>query len=159
MNIGFIGLGAMGGFMARNLAASGLLHAVWNRSADNAQMLAPELGCAVAEAPAELASRCEGIVICVSADADLCEVIEALQPALQAGALVIDCSTVSANTAREIAGRLAERQVEFLDCPVSGGVEGAKRGTLATRTSGRSTGAARRAPAAPMQGGQRHRPG
>ncbi len=136
----------MGGFMARNLAASGLLHAVWNRSADKAQMLAAELGCAVAEAPAELASRCEGIVICVSADADLCEVIEALQPALQAGALVIDCSTVSANTAREIAGRLAERQVEFLDCPVSGGVEGAKRGTLAIMCGGSATGFARAQP-------------
>lgn len=126
--------------MARNLAAAGLLRAVWNRSADKSRSLAAELGCAVAETPAELASVCEGIVVCVSADADLLEVIAALQPALQAGKLVIDCSTVSADTAREIAGRLAEREVEFLDCPVSGGVEGAKRGTLAIMCGGSAAG-------------------
>ena len=136
MKTGFIGLGAMGGFMARNLAQAGLLHAVWNRSADKAQALSAELDCTAADTPAALAAACDYIVICVSADADLREVVSALLPGLQAGKLVIDCSTVAADTAREIADQLAKQGVGFLDCPVSGGVEGAKRGTLAIMCGG-----------------------
>lgn len=136
MKTGFIGLGAMGGFMARNLAQAGLLHAVWNRSADKAQALSAELDCIAADTPAALAAACDYIVICVSADADLREVVSALLPGLQADKLVIDCSTVAADTAREIADQLAKQGVGFLDCPVSGGVEGAKRGTLAIMCGG-----------------------
>lgn len=136
MKTGFIGLGAMGGFMARNLAQAGLLHAVWNRSADKAQALSAELDCIAADTPAALAAACDYIVICVSADADLREVVSALLPGLRADKLVIDCSTVAADTAREIADQLAKQGVGFLDCPVSGGVEGAKRGTLAIMCGG-----------------------
>ncbi len=136
MKTGFIGLGAMGTSMARNLAAAGLLRAVWNRSADKAHTLASELNCTATATPAELAELCEAIVICVSADADLREVITMLRPALQRGTLVVDCSTVSADTARDIASDLHQHHVDFLDCPVSGGVEGAKRGTLAIMCGG-----------------------
>lgn len=136
MKTGFIGLGAMGGFMARNLAQASLLHAVWNRSADKAQALSAELDCIAADAPAALAAACDCIVICVSADTDLREVVSALVPGLRADKLVIDCSTVAADTAREIADQLAKHGVGFLDCPVSGGVEGAKRGTLAIMCGG-----------------------
>ncbi len=65
-----------------------------------------------------------------------CRSSTALGPGLQAGALVIDCSTVSADTAREAAQTLAARSVEFLDAPVSGGVEGARDGTLAVMAGG-----------------------
>jgi len=57
-------------------------------------------------------------------------------PGLKPGSIVIDCSTVSADTAREAARRLAERSVDFLDAPVSGGVEGANKGTLAIMVGG-----------------------
>jgi 3-hydroxyisobutyrate dehydrogenase len=134
--VGFIGLGAMGRGMARNLHRAGLLCGVWNRTADRALVLAAELGCVAAATPAELAAQCEVIVLCVSADADVLEVVDAIAPTLPAGAIVIDCSTVSAATAREAARRLAAHSVEFLDAPVSGGVEGARDGTLAIMVGG-----------------------
>jgi 3-hydroxyisobutyrate dehydrogenase len=136
MRVGFLGLGAMGAHMARNLHKAGLLTAVWNRTASKASDLATELGCAAAATPAELAHDTDVIVLCVAADADVLESIEALRPALRAGQLVIDCSTVSAETARTVATRLTGAGVEFLDCPVSGGVEGARAATLAIMCGG-----------------------
>jgi 3-hydroxyisobutyrate dehydrogenase len=136
MRTGFIGLGAMGRSMASNIARAGLLQAVWNRSPDKAVQLANELGCAAASSAAELARLCECIVICVSADDDLREVVAAMQTTLRPQSIVIDCSTVAASTARALGASLAEQQIEFLDCPVSGGVEGARLGTLAIMCGG-----------------------
>lgn len=138
MQVGFIGLGAMGLSMARNLHKAGLLAAVWNRSVDKSTALAHELGCRLASDPAELARHCDVIVLCVSADTDVLEVIRAALPDIQPHALVIDCSTVSADTARIAAALLAERHADFLDCPVSGGVEGAQKATLAIMCGGHS---------------------
>ena len=136
MRTGFIGLGAMGSGMARNLQRAGLLHAVWNRSPAKAQALSAELQCAAPATLAELASSCDVVVMCVSADQDVLSVVAALIPALKTGAIVIDCSTVSAETARTAGAQLAARGVEFLDAPVSGGVEGAAKGTLAIMVGG-----------------------
>jgi 3-hydroxyisobutyrate dehydrogenase len=126
----------MGAPMARNLHAAGWLAGVWNRSADKAAALAAELDVRAYATLAELAAACEAIVTCVSADDDLREVVAGLRPGLAPGALVIDCSTVGAATAREIHAELAAAGVGFLDCPVSGGVEGAKAGTLAIMVGG-----------------------
>jgi len=134
----------MGRGMARNLHQAGLLQAVWNRTRARADELSAELRVSAPATPAELASNCDVIVLCVSADADVLEMVDALLPGLQPGSIVIDCSTVSAGTAREAARRLASRQVEFLDAPVSGGVEGARDATLAIMVGG-STGAMERA--------------
>ena len=136
MRVGFLGLGAMGAYMARNLHKAGLLTAVWNRTRPKASDLATELGCAAPATPAELARDTDVIVLCVSADADLLAVIDALKPGLRTGQLVIDCSTVGADTARTVAKHLAGAGVEFLDCPVSGGVEGAREATLAIMCGG-----------------------
>src|SRR5690348_6373599 len=136
MKVGFIGLGAMGYPMAQNLHKAGLLAAVYNRTPDKARRLAVETGCAAASNVAELAGLCDAVVTCVSADADVLEVVEALAPALKHGALVLDCSTVSAGTARQAAARLKAVGVDFLDCPVSGGTEGAKHATLAIMCGG-----------------------
>jgi len=122
--------------MARNLRRTGLLQAVWNRTHERAAELAADLGCAAAARPAELAAQCDVVVLCVSADADVLQVVDDMAPALRPGSIVIDCSTVAAGTAREAARRLAERSVEFLDAPVSGGVEGARDGTLAIMVGG-----------------------
>ncbi|MFZ9708017.1 MAG: NAD(P)-dependent oxidoreductase [Steroidobacteraceae bacterium] len=146
MRTGFIGLGAMGIPMARNLQRAKLLTGVWNRSAEKARVLAQELGCAAPANPAELAALCDALVLCVSADADVLAVIEALLPAARPDLLVIDCSTVSAVTARRAAALLEARGAAFLDCPVSGGVEGAKQGTLAIMCGGREDDFARAQP-------------
>lgn len=136
MRTGFIGLGAMGSSMARNLHRTGLLSGVWNRTAAKAAALAAELHCAAPASPAELARGCDALVICVSADQDVLAVIAAVAPALRASSLVIDCSTVGADTARAAAAQLAARGVDFLDAPVSGGIEGAAKATLAIMVGG-----------------------
>lgn len=139
MKTGFIGLGAMGYPMARNLHQAGLLAAVWNRTPATAARFANETGCGIAAAPAELAAQCEVVVLCVSADQDVLELVNALAPQLAAGAIVIDCSTVSAQTAQTAASVLAARGAVFLDCPVSGGTEGAQQGTLSIMCGGDET--------------------
>jgi len=126
----------MGRGMARNLHRAGLLRGVWNRTPAQATELAAELGCVAASSPAELAAQCDVVVMCVSADTDVLEVVDAMLPALRAGSVVIDCSTVAAGTAREAARRLAAQEVSFLDAPVSGGVEGARDGALAIMVGG-----------------------
>jgi 3-hydroxyisobutyrate dehydrogenase len=136
MDLGFVGLGAMGTNMARNLRHAGLLEGVWNRTADKATALGQELGCTVFASLADLATQCQTIVICVSADEDLRAVIAGLNPGLRQGALIIDCSTVSADTASDLCGTLAKAGIGFLDCPVSGGVEGARAATLAIMVGG-----------------------
>src|SRR6185295_14392702 len=127
--IGFAGLGAMGAPMAKNLHRAGLLEAVWNRSSQKALALAAELGCQSPATLADLAATVDAVVICVSADADVRTVMEGLAPGLRKGSLVIDCSTVSAETARWAEQFLSARSAGFIDAPVSGGVEGAQKGT------------------------------
>ena len=136
MKTGVIGLGAMGVPMARNLHRVGYLAGVWNRTPEKARGLGDELGVYVTAAPAELARRCELLVLSVSADADLLEVVASLKDGLRAGSLVVDTSTVSRETARTAAAELEPLDVAFLDAPVSGGVEGARKGTLAMMVGG-----------------------
>jgi 3-hydroxyisobutyrate dehydrogenase len=126
----------MGAHMARNLHRAGLLGAVWNRTGEKARALASELGCQAPETLAGLAAVVDAAVICVSADDDVLEVVRALAPGLRKGALVVDCSTVGAETARTASNLLHPAGVEFLDCPVSGGIEGAQHGTLAIMVGG-----------------------
>jgi 3-hydroxyisobutyrate dehydrogenase len=138
MRVGFVGLGAMGRGMAANLQRAGLLSALWNRTPEKARALAAELG---VEAPAtlkDLASGVDAVVSCVSADADVMEVVQGLLPGLPPNALVLDCSTIGADTARHAAEILERVNVEFLDCPVSGGVEGARDATLAIMVGGKA---------------------
>src|SRR5580700_8110741 len=136
MQTGFVGLGAMGAPMARSLHRAGLLTGVWNRTAGKAAALAKELHCLAFANLAELAGNCEAVVICVSADGDLREVIAGLEPALSPNMIVMDCSTVGAGTARAMHTALDALGVGFLDCPVSGGVEGARTASLAIMVGG-----------------------
>jgi len=135
---GVIGLGAMGAPMARHLAVAGLLAAVWNRTAAKAEALAGELGVTAAASPAQLAADCNVVLTCVSADADLLQVVEQLLPGLQAGSTVVDTSTVSPLTAQRMAEMLAGVPAGFVDAPVSGGVEGAINGRLSVMAGGES---------------------
>ena len=136
MQTGFVGLGAMGAHMARSLHRAGLLTGVWNRSTDKAAALAAELKVICFKSLEELAGNCEAVVICVSADDDLRSVVRGLEPGLTPNMIVMDCSTVAATTVREIHQQLADLGVGFLDCPVSGGVEGARQATLAIMVGG-----------------------
>lgn len=128
--VGFIGLGAMGAPMAGHLHRAGLLTGVWARNPASIDALLSTVPVPVAGSPAELAAGCEVIVLCVSADRDVLALVDVLAPALAAGSLVIDTSTVAPVTAQQAAGRLAAIGVDFVDAPLTGGVEGARNGTL-----------------------------
>ncbi len=136
LRVGFAGLGAMGTHMARNLHRAGLLAGVWNRTRARADAFAAETAVIAPESPAALAAVCDTIVLCVSADADVREIVDRIDPALRPGQAIIDCSTIASRTARELAARLSARGVDFVDAPVSGGVEGARQGTLAIMCGG-----------------------
>ena len=132
MKAGMIGLGAMGLGMARNLAKAGYLTAVYNRTtAKTAEFKVPAF-----DLPEALAAEVDIVLICVSTDQDVLDIVEAIALTIKPGSIVVDMSTISSETAKKAAVCLAEKRVAFLDAPVSGGVEGAKNGTLAMMVGG-----------------------
>lgn len=136
MKTGIIGLGAMGQGMARRVAAAGFLSAVYNRTVSKAEELANELKVIHCLSSEALVGQVELVLICVSADQDVLEMVTTIIPAIKPGAIVVDMSTVSSGTAKIAAKLLAEKRVAFLDAPVSGGVEGAKNGALSMMVGG-----------------------
>ena len=147
-SIGFIGLGIMGGAMAANILRAGYDLTVWNRTPGRITPLA-ESGAAVAAGPADLAGRSDIIITCVSDTPDVEAVIHGPGGVIEGarpGALVIDCSTISPEATRAIAVRLRQKGVHLLDAPVSGGSEGAARGTLSIMLGGEADQVARALP-------------
>lgn len=136
--VGFIGLGIMGRGMTRNLLKAGFEVTVWNRTASRIDEMVSE-GAKGASSPADLASKCDVIITCVSDTPDVEAVIVGEKGAIQgakSGALVIDMSTISPEATRQIAQKLHEKGVHFLDAPMSGGSEGAAKGTLSIMVGG-----------------------
>jgi len=136
MKAGMIGLGAMGVGIARNVAKAGYLTGVYNRTAAKAKSLAEELNVKAFDQPEDLAANVDIVLMCVSADQDVLAMVERLAKTIKPGTVVVDMSTVSSETAKNAAAMLAEKQAAFLDAPVSGGVEGAKKGVLAMMVGG-----------------------
>jgi 3-hydroxyisobutyrate dehydrogenase-like beta-hydroxyacid dehydrogenase len=138
IRVGVVGLGTMGAPMARHLIEAGHEVTVWNRTASRADPLVA-LGAARASSPAAAAKASDAVLTCVSDDPDLEEVIfgpDGIASTLPAGAVLVDCSTASPTIARSIAERLAAGGRKFVDAPVSGGSEGAERGTLTVFAGG-----------------------
>jgi 3-hydroxyisobutyrate dehydrogenase-like beta-hydroxyacid dehydrogenase len=138
MRVAVIGLGTMGAPMARHLLDAGHEVTVHNRTRERELPLA-ELGAARAGSPREAAAAAEVVLTCVSDSPDLLSVLEGEDGAasgLREGGLVVDCSTVSPAGTAAVAARLAERGIGFVDAPVSGGSEGAERGTLTVFAGG-----------------------
>lgn len=136
MKVGIIGLGAMGLGMARNIAKKGLLTAIYNRTQSKSISLGKELNITPSFSPQELAKQVDIILLCVSADKDVLQIVNAISETVKPDSIVIDLSTVSIATAKKSADILSKKQASFLDAPVSGGVEGAKNGTLAIMVGG-----------------------
>ena len=128
----------MGAPMAGHLAHAGLLDSVWNRTTAKAEAIAKETGVMVAGSPEQLAGACNVILTCVSADQDLLDVIDQLIPGVNPGTVLVDTSTVSPATARQVSVSLQEIGASLVDAPVSGGVEGANNGTLSVMAGGDS---------------------
>lgn len=136
LKAGFIGLGAMGWPMAGHLARGGFLQALWTRTPAKIVAAASEFNAHGAASIAELAARCNVIALCVPADADVLAAVDEIAAHAQAGTVVIDHSTVSSVTAREAQQRMLAAGGDFIDAPVSGGVEGAKNGKLSMMVGG-----------------------
>lgn len=138
--IGFVGLGIMGQGMAANLLKAGFELTVWNRTITRMQDLVAQ-GAHAGASPADVAARSDIVIICVSDTPDVQAVIlggQGIIHGARPGALVIDCSTISPQATRELATTLGARGVFMLDAPVSGGSEGAAKGTLSIMVGGES---------------------
>ena len=147
--IGFIGLGIMGRGMVRNLLKAGFAVRVWNRTASRMDELAAD-GAGPASSPGDVAHHSDIVITCVSDTPDVEEVIlgeSGVHRGARPGSLVIDMSTISPEATRRISDTLAERDIRFLDAPVSGGSEGAARGTLSIMVGGEAGDVARAMPA------------
>ena len=137
LRVGFVGLGAMGGSMAGHLHRLGLLFAVSNRTHDKATRFAADHAGVQAFADAgELAAHCDVVVSCVTADSDVLTLAEALATHAMPGFVLVDTSTIASTSAKRAAELLRAVGADFIDAPVSGGVEGAKNGKLSVMAGG-----------------------
>ncbi|MGE2834890.1 2-hydroxy-3-oxopropionate reductase [Mycobacterium sp. SMC-4] len=138
MNIGFIGLGVMGMPMAGHLLDAGHQVVAFNRSRAKVDELEAR-GAVAGTSPAQVGEKSDVVVTMLPDSPDVEEVLfgtDGVVSTLRSGALVIDCSTISPDAAVAIAERLAEKDIAFVDAPVSGGDVGAIAGTLAVMMGG-----------------------
>lgn len=138
MRVGFIGLGTMGAPMARRLVEAGHDVVVHNRTRGREEPLAA-LGARRAATPRECAAAREVVFTMVSDTPDLEAVVlgpDGAALGLEPGSVLVDMSTVSPAATRRLAAELEDRGVSMLDAPVSGGSEGAERGTLSIMVGG-----------------------
>ncbi len=132
MRIGVVGLGTMGAPMARHLVNAGHTVTVHNRTRSREEPLLA-LGAHSADSPGEVAVGADLVLTCVSDGPDLEAVVlgdGGIGQAMMRGSVLVDCSTVAPSVERKIAAELERRGAALVDAPVSGGSEGAERGTL-----------------------------
>jgi 3-hydroxyisobutyrate dehydrogenase len=136
--LGFVGLGIMGRGMVRNLLKAGYGVRVWNRTASRADALVAD-GATAAASPRDVGEHSDIVFICVSDTPDVEAVIfgaDGLAAGMLQGGLIVDMSTISPQATQQFARKLAEGGIAMLDAPVSGGSEGAERGTLSIMIGG-----------------------
>ncbi|AHG64132.1 NAD(P)-dependent oxidoreductase [Advenella mimigardefordensis] len=137
MNIGYIGLGAMGGALARHLLNTHQL-TVWDINPE-ASAAFGKLGATVATSAADLANRCEIILLCMPRSSDVDQVVfgsDGLGLGLREGHLIIDQTSGLPEETQRISTQLAGKGIAMVDAPVSGGVAGAEAGTITIMVSG-----------------------
>jgi 3-hydroxyisobutyrate dehydrogenase-like beta-hydroxyacid dehydrogenase len=128
--VALLGLGSIGAGMAGNLAAAdGIELRAWNRGMARRDRAATA-GVPVTDSVEEALRGAEVAILSLSDDAAVTSVLGVLLAELAAGAVVVDTTTVSPETSRTVAARLAERGIGFVDAPVTGGAEMAQQGTL-----------------------------
>jgi 3-hydroxyisobutyrate dehydrogenase len=138
MKIAFIGIGTMGAGMALNILKAGHDVTVHNRTREKEEAVAKE-GASRAATPKEAAEGAEIIVCCVSDTPDVEHIIlekDGVIHGAAEGSLVIDMSTISPTATHHIAEELGKKGIKMLDAPVSGGPEGAQKGTLSIMVGG-----------------------
>ena len=134
MRVGFVGAGLMGAPMVRRLVEAG--HDVTVSSRDPGRLAAT--GWRVVGSPAEAADGAEVVCSIVPDSPEVAAVVDSALKTAAAGTVIVEMSTISPTTARELATRCGASGVAYLDCPVSGGPVGAEAGTLAIWVGGRA---------------------
>lgn len=132
MNIGYIGLGLMGGPCARHLLKSGHKIYIWARTRNKVKEYENE-GMIWCASPAEVAARVEVLFTNLTDTPDVEKVLVGENGVIhggKAGLVAVDMSTISATATREMAKKLEEKGIELADAPVSGGTQGAQNATL-----------------------------
>jgi len=140
MKVAFIGMGTMGAPMALNLLKAGYELTVHNRTRDR-EIPVAKAGAQRADSPSAAAAAADIIITCVSDTSDVETVILGEQGVIhgaKSGAVVVDMSTISPTTTQQIAQSLAEKGIAMVDAPVSGGSEGAQKGTLSIMVGGKA---------------------
>ena len=135
----FIGLGVMGFPMAGHLQRSGFQTTVYNRTNSKAIEWVAQHGGSIASSPKKAAANSDYVFICVGDDSDVREVVSGPSGVLEgmrAGSTLIDHTTASAELARELGQTCFEKDIGFLDAPVSGGQAGAENGKLTIMCGG-----------------------
>jgi len=136
-NIGFIGLGIMGGPMASHLSNNGYNLSVFNRSKEKSEKwLTKNTKAKVCFSIKDVATDCDIIILCVGNDNDVRQVVDEAKNLIRPGTVVIDHTTTTAELAKEMNKILAEQGSYFLDAPVSGGEAGAQKGALSVMVGG-----------------------
>ncbi|MDQ1361874.1 MAG: 3-hydroxyisobutyrate dehydrogenase [Acidimicrobiaceae bacterium] len=135
MQIGFIGLGAMGLPMTRHLVEAGHTVTVASRSSGPVEA-AVAFGAVAGGSPAAVAGASQVTILCVPDSPDVVDVIIDLLPALGPDKTVIDCSTIDPDVEREQHERVSGRGAAYLDAPLSGGTAGAQKGALTLMVGG-----------------------
>lgn len=149
MRLGFVGIGLMGRPMTLRLLAAGHEVTVWNRSRDKLAAVV-EKGARPADSPAAVARAAEIVMLCVTDQHAAEEVLfgrDGVIHGAQKGSLVVDFSSIAPSAARAFASRLEQQGVGLVDAPVSGGVAGAEKGTLAIMAGGKAEHVERARPA------------
>jgi 2-hydroxy-3-oxopropionate reductase len=139
MNVGFIGLGAMGRHMAGHLMRGGHTLGVYARRAESAAPLVAA-GATRYETPASLAAAAEVVFTIVTASSDFETVVlgaDGLIHGARAGSVVVDMETISPAVARFVAKTLEAKGIDMLDAPVSGGPMGAEQAALSIMVGGK----------------------
>ncbi len=137
--VGFIGLGIMGGPMAKNLMEAGYELVLYNRTREKAEDLAEEGDAEVAGSPKEIAESSDVIVTMLPDSPDVWDVVVGeggVLEGIREGSLLVDMSTISPVVTEELAEKVKERGASMLDAPVSGGDVGAIEGTLSIMVGG-----------------------
>ena len=142
-NISFLGLGVMGGPIARHLGRAGHHLTVYNRTPGrlNSWLEAnQELEVRIARSPAEAAEGADVVLTCVGNDDDLADVVlgpSGVFTSLRRGGLFIDHTTASARIARQIYVEARDKEILCVDAPMTGSQIGAENGTLTVMCGGR----------------------
>ncbi len=137
--IAFIGLGVMGGAIARHIRTAGHEMTVYNRSRAKADEWVAAYGGTVVTSPAQAAKDVDAVVSCVGTDDDLASITlgrDGAFAAMTKGALFLDHTTVSARIARQLGVEAKSRGLLCVDAPVTGGQVGAEKGTLSIMCGG-----------------------